>query len=323
AQLGGGDSLIAAAMGLEVRLIRVVLGLPLGELFTDLAEAFDTVHPPALILSLADGAGLTGEDLMPAAGMVQGSAVHVVSRAAQSHPVHLEVGMPEGRRLAPAFFFCTAQCFSKAAVLAYHMHAQAVASDAIPDIPWCTSVAVACEQGQCAWEDAMHQAPSHADQCSLLDVAAPIRIGLTQFIDDNCCRSSSRGGLVMSAQLVRSAVASFRGLLRLGPGKTECMAQGIPDERPIDDIHFVQQRVALGIPIEAGARMIGLMRRIEGRAQTAWDSALMDIELLGLPLQAALASLRGRVQPRACHGAALLLVRGDGEARLDAVFDRW
>ncbi|CAK0906661.1 unnamed protein product [Prorocentrum cordatum] len=331
------DSIWAVAR--QVRLIRADLGLPLGELFTDLAGTFDTGHPPALILSFADGAGLTREDLMLAAGMVQGSAVHVVPRAAQSHPVHLEVGMPEGRRLAPAFFVCTAQCFSKvldplryagvglnpfeAAVLAYHMHAQAVASDVIPGIPWCTSVAAACEQGQCAWGDAMRQAPSHADQCSLLDVAAPIRIGLTQFIDDNCCRSSSRGGLVMSAQLVRSAVASFRGSLRLGPGKTECMAQGIPDERPIDDIHFVQQCVALGIPIEAGARMIGLMRRIEGRAQTAWDSALMGIELLGLPLQAALASLRGRVQPRACHGTALLLVRGDWEARLDAVFDRW
>jgi len=84
----------------------------------------------------------------------------------------------------------------------------------------------------------------------MLDAAARVRIGITQFIDDNCCRSSSRGGLVASAQLVRSAVASFRGALRLGPGKTECMAQGVPDARPIDDILFVQQRVALGIPID-------------------------------------------------------------------------
>ena len=114
-QLGRGDSLIAVLLGVETRLIRADLGLPIAEAFTDLAEAFDTIHAPAVILGISEGAGLTGEDLVLAAQMLHGSQVRVISGEAQAAPVPLVDGMPEGRRLAPAFFVAAARAFRAAA----------------------------------------------------------------------------------------------------------------------------------------------------------------------------------------------------------------
>ncbi|CAK0877784.1 unnamed protein product [Prorocentrum cordatum] len=101
------------------------------------------------------------------------------------------------------------------------------------------------------------------------------------------------------------------------------MAQGLADRRPLNDIAFVDLHVSLGIPVEPDATMIGLLKQVEQRAQRAWRGTLAGIELLGLPLAAALAALRARVQPGACHGAALLVIRGDWATRLDAIYDRW
>ena len=112
-QLGRGDSLIAGVMGLDVRRIRYEQGLPLGELFTGLAEAFDTAHIASVVLAAHEDAGIVGEDLVAAASMVEGSMVKVVSTHAQARPVELGNGMPEGRRLAPAFFACSARRFSR------------------------------------------------------------------------------------------------------------------------------------------------------------------------------------------------------------------
>ena len=45
--------------------------------------------------------------------------------------------------------------------------------------------------------------------------------------------------------------------------------------------------------------------------------------MLHLPPRAAVATLQSRVLPKACFGAALLLVRPDWQTRLNAVQDRW
>ncbi|CAK0887525.1 unnamed protein product, partial [Prorocentrum cordatum] len=304
-QLGRGESLIAVLLGVETRLIRADLGLPIAEAFTDLAEAFDTIHAPAVILGISEGAGLTGEDLVLAAQMLHGSQVRVVSGEAQAAPVALTDGMPEGRRLAPAFFVAAARAFRAAAG------------------PDCGGVG--CRQGNQTWEAAMRAAPSHADQRALLDAASTLRVGLTQFMDDNVHRASSRGGLDLEIciQRITEAAQSVRGELRVGPGKTECISNGIADVRPIRGIAFATQHTSLGIPVEADARMIGLLRQVENRAQGGWASTPTAIEHLGLPTAAALAALRTRTTPRAFHGAALLIARGDWERRVDAIPDRW
>eukprot|EP00959_Pyramimonas_sp_CCMP1952_P165885 3467196-Pyramimonas_sp.AAC.1 len=107
----------------------------------------------------------------------------------------------------------------------------------------------------------MRVAATREDQCGLLDAASTIRVGLTQFMDDNAHRTSSRGGLAQALCKLGAASHSIRGQFRLGPGKTECMAQGLADRRPLNDIAFVDLHVSLGIPVEPDATMTGLLKQ--------------------------------------------------------------
>eukprot|EP00959_Pyramimonas_sp_CCMP1952_P460601 9480165-Pyramimonas_sp.AAC.1 len=66
----------------------------------------------------------------------------------------------------------------------------------------------------------MRAALSRADQRGLIDAASTLRVGLTQFMDDNVHRASSRGGLALCIQRITEAAQSVRGELRVGPGKT-------------------------------------------------------------------------------------------------------
>ena len=47
-------------LDLECTLIREYLGLPSGTVDLDLAEAFDSVFPPDVVVRAHDGAGITG-----------------------------------------------------------------------------------------------------------------------------------------------------------------------------------------------------------------------------------------------------------------------
>ncbi|CAK0856089.1 unnamed protein product, partial [Prorocentrum cordatum] len=321
-QLGRGDSLVAAVMGLDVRRMRCEQGLPLGELFTDLAEAFDTAH-----------------DLVAAAGMLEGSVIKVVSPHAQARPVELGGGVPEGRRPAPALFACSARRFGRVleeegflgvgldppeeAVFSLALQPAPEAEEAAPDVAWCIAEARACGEDDGRWRTAMAAARTRDEQLTLLDAASTVRLGITQFMDDNCVRASCRGALKEALTRTLDAVARLRGQLRFGLGKTECIAQGFADTRAIERVVFVPCHVALGLPMDPAGRLTELLQQEEGRAIAAWGSALLGIELVGLPLRAALAALGGRVLPRACHGASLLVVRKDWDTRLDAVYDRW
>eukprot|EP00959_Pyramimonas_sp_CCMP1952_P385250 8073944-Pyramimonas_sp.AAC.1 len=57
----------------------------------------------------------------------------------------------------------------------------------------------------------MRVTATREDQRGLLDAASTIRVGLTQFMDDNAHRTSSRGGLAQAFCKLDAASHSIRG----------------------------------------------------------------------------------------------------------------
>jgi hypothetical protein len=97
------DSLLAVLLDIEASLIRMDLGLPEAVLATDLEEAHDTAWPEQTIVSIAEVAQITGEELVLASELLLGTTIFIATSTDRSRPVEL-TGLPEGRRLATDFF---------------------------------------------------------------------------------------------------------------------------------------------------------------------------------------------------------------------------
>ena len=102
-QMGRSSCMLVTFVDLETALIRTGQGLPVGALSSDFAEAFDTAWPAATILQLHEHARIRGEKLHMASEFIKDTTVYVVKGSQRTEPVELVVGMPEGRRLSPAF----------------------------------------------------------------------------------------------------------------------------------------------------------------------------------------------------------------------------
>ena len=81
----------------------------------DLEEAFDTVWQPDIICRAHEIPNLSCEDLGLVSAMLAENQVSVRTIAFQSEAVPCHVGVPEGRKLSPAFFVAAASVFSKVA----------------------------------------------------------------------------------------------------------------------------------------------------------------------------------------------------------------
>ena len=115
----------------------------------------------------------------------------------------------------------------------------------------------------------------------------------------------------------------MKGELRLGPKKTEYMARGFSTMLPIDGVGPCAVHEGLGVIIDVDLHLGPMMKHVERRGQESWAATLTAIEMLGLPLKAALAALQLRTTPKAVYGAELLIIRGDWQSRIDAMQVRW
>jgi len=134
-QMGRSSCLLVTYVDIETGLIRSSRGLPSGVLSSDFAEAFDTAWPAATLIQLQEAARIGGERLHMAYEFIGSTSIVVVSGACKTIPVELQIGMPEGRRLSPAFYIALAslarQCMGEMpgvgldppeeAIVAYHM----------------------------------------------------------------------------------------------------------------------------------------------------------------------------------------------------------
>ena len=70
-------------------------------------------------------------------------------------------------------------------------------------------------------------------------------------------------------------------------------------------------RVSLGIPLDQDLSITALMKQVEAKGQNAWRAMLVAFDLVDYPISSPLKAMQSRLLPKACYGAALLVVRGD------------
>ena len=183
-QFGKRDAMMVCAMDVDASRIREFLGLPNGTLFTDERDAFTTTWPQDVVCKLHDLVGLGGEDLVLGWSFLQDATVSVSGKHARSLDVHLELGMPEGRLLSPAFFVVGAASLRASvadtpcvlgldppeeAIQAY-LSSKDSSDSCFPDLILCRHLAGSVLDGSISWLQAMQSVQSDADRLLLLDL---------------------------------------------------------------------------------------------------------------------------------------------------------
>jgi hypothetical protein len=340
AQLGRYDCMFATMLNIESTLIRVELALPVGTIYTDNTEAFDTVWPVQVTVQLSAAVGLPPEEVLLANDMLQGTAVQIVSKGKASDAVQPTAGVPEGRRLAPVKFVAVAALFRTlpgaehiqlgldpplGAICAYHRTKDG--SDRhLPELPLCQKLLEAGPRTDNDWLRTMAQAGNDSNRLLLLDLSSATQVGLVQFLDDNMAKVSSWGAGVLRLRQLSKAAEAMKAELKLGAGKTEFQSVGFHENRSMPSgAGSVQKALihkGLGLPLEDDLSFRALLKQVESRAVGTWQATLVAIEVLGLPAWVAIASLDARVLPKACFGAELLILTPGWQMRLDSLMDR-
>ena len=340
-QLGRADPRITLYVDIEVVNTREALGLPTATLDLDLEEAHDTASRAEIVARMPDSAGVGGEELCLAEGLLEASAVSVHVNDVKSRVEKTLIGIPEGRVLASGFFAVGATLFPEMpvgaligvgidpdpeAVLQYHLASRGPCADAL-DVAVCQRLAARVASGDISWAVAMSDAAQDANRLCLVDLSAPTRIGLTQFMDDTKLRCSSWGGLNATAAAVTHAVSLAGARIKNGASKTAYRERNLNFQRSVQcgqgDAERVEVHVSLGAPLDSGGTMAALMAQVETRGRYGAQSTLVAMELLGMPLAAALRAWDKRVVPRCLYAAEFLLVRRDWKTRVDALQDFW
>ena len=312
------DSLLAVLIDIDASLVRMDLGLPEAVLATDLEEAHDTAWPEQMIVSMAEVAQITGEDLVLASELLVGTSIFIATPTDRSRPVPL-TGLPEGRRLATSFFAILATAFPRRlagrhigvglnpppeGVLWYHMTATG-ATNIEPDVHECRDMAERIAGGRATWQQTMSTATSDAHRLGVLDAASPVRVGLIQYSDDNRLKSSSNGMQTNGAVCLTEAVEDIRGKLRTGSGNTEFLLRSLPARGPLPMgsaiAHACEILPGLGVPRDVPLRMSALLRQVETRGGQGCHTVLAAEQICNLPACVLLKALAVRLVPKACH----------------------
>ena len=196
--------------------IREELCLPVGSVWGDRKEAFDTSWRIPTLLCMRDAMKLSGRMFSIAERSLARTRVQVVRYNSCSTLVRPAVGFVEGRKMSPLEFCLGHAALEKRfakylvglglnppleAVVAFRSFSDGT-SDRPYDLPTADDLYTLVRSGTWTWETVMESAPDDTTRLLLLDLASTIRRDPRSFVDDTYCPVGSHGHSVKALKIM-------------------------------------------------------------------------------------------------------------------------
>ena len=198
--------MVANLSSVETHRIRLIHGLPSGDLFTDEMEAFDRRSRNGIIVEMHEQAQLDAPFLILADAMISNATLRVLHTGFASAVFKPTVGVAQGKKLSP-IQYCVSTSASAStianwpgvgidlnpdamALTAFHAHRNYTDAQHL-DLDEVNQWLLLYDIGM-KWDDIMASASSDAFRLHLLDRTCTLVSSTRQYIDDRKCKVASR-----------------------------------------------------------------------------------------------------------------------------------
>ena len=140
-----------------------------------------------------------------------------------------------------------------------------------------------------------------------------VRVCLKQYLDDTGEHGSSWGALQQAAAKYTLAAGRLRASISEGPNKTGFQARGFKHLRSLACAGKLapnnpRPREVVGVLLDPPLTMTPLLCKVDKNGRGLMRSTLTALEFLGLPIQAQLAAMSHRVQPKVLYGSEFVIL---------------